>query len=260
MSLTYGAISRAINRELEKRGEWAGLPMPMPGLGLVVEEKHPAAAMIAEMQKAIDSGREPEVQACAEEDLGWRIVNEWRGQTKRGITGRIFILRHEDGRTRWGIESDKTARNRLLFGPLETFDAWHLDTECAAIDRLATLVNERQFAAWVLTGSFVEQSKRSGLAYFFRRCRPTIVMSGHGSRRDYFAAEQEPREDDDGQASMRILACLCLHPIAYYANTFAGAMVPTDDVIAHLMLMRGDEHLFWRRANQHHPLEAESGL
>lgn len=37
-------------------------------------------------------------------------------------------------------------------------------------------------------------------------------------------------------------------------------MVPTDDVIAHLLLMRGDERLFWRRANQHHPLDPESGL
>ena len=59
---------------------------------------------------------------------------------------------------------------------------------------------------------------------------------------------------------MRILACLCLHPIAYYADSWAGAMCPTDDVIAHLMLMRGDEPMFWRRSNQHAPTRPEAAL
>jgi len=37
-------------------------------------------------------------------------------------------------------------------------------------------------------------------------------------------------------------------------------MVPTDDVIAHLMLMRADEHGFWKRANQHPLDRLEAGL
>jgi hypothetical protein len=39
---------------------------------------------------------------------------------------------------------------------------------------------------------------------------------------------------------------LCMHPIAYYEDSWAGAMCPTDDVIAALMMMRGDEPMFWR--------------
>lgn len=31
----------------------------------------------------------------------------------------------------------------------------------------------------------------------------------------------------------------------------APSATATDDVIAHLVLMRTDEHLFWRKANQH---------
>lgn len=58
----------------------------------------------------------------------------------------------------------------------------------------------------------------------------------------------------------RILCALCLHPIAYYSKSWAGAMTPTDDVCAHLMMMRSDEHLFWRRANQHAPWRPEAGL
>jgi hypothetical protein len=53
---------------------------------------------------------------------------------------------------------------------------------------------------------------------------------------------------------------LCLHPIGYYANSWAGAMCPTDDVIAHLMMMRADEPMFWRKANQHPPHRPEAGL
>src|SRR3546814_10910453 len=44
-----------------------------------------------------------------------------------------------------------------------------------------------------------------------------------------------------GIDEMRWLCALCLHPIGYYENSWAGAMCPTDDVIAHLMLMRRSE-------------------
>jgi hypothetical protein len=50
------------------------------------------------------------------------------------------------------------------------------------------------------------------------------------------------------------LCALCLHPIGYYADTWAGVMCPTDEVIAHLVLMRGSEEKFWANANQH-PLD-----
>ena len=36
-------------------------------------------------------------------------------------------------------------------------------------------------------------------------------------------------------------------------------MCPTDDVVAHLMLMLGDEHLFWRKANQRPPYQPKPG-
>ena len=39
--------------------------------------------------------------------------------------------------------------------------------------------------------------------------------------------------------------------IGYYGNTWAGVMCPTDEVIAHLLMMRGSEEKFWANANQH---------
>ena len=90
---------------------------------------------------------------------------------------------------------------------------------------------------------FLEKSERSGVTYLFRKLRPTVAL--------------RPCRDGDG---MRVLAALCLHPIGYYDGSWAGAMCPTDDVVAHLMLMRGDEVMFWRRSNQHPADRPEAGL
>lgn len=248
---SWSQIAKAISDHVTQRdGEWCGFPMPLPGLGLVLEDKHPLTDKVAEVQQIVDARDEPQVRECSEEALGWRVVNAWHCPSRGG---RVMVVHHEDGRKTWALDPYDPRRNRFLLGPLETLDAWNLDTECTAIDKLATLLSERMFKAYVLTGSFLETSKRSGLTYFFRRCRPTLVLSGHGSgRRSIFS--------DDAIDGMRILTALCLHPLGYYANTFAGAMTPTDDVIAHLLLMRGDEHLFWRRANHHPPGVPESGL
>jgi len=61
-------------------------------------------------------------------------------------------------------------------------------------------------------------------------------------------------------AEPRVLAALCMHPIAYYEDSWAGGMPPTDDVIAHLMLMCGDEPMYWRRSNQHPSWRPEAGI
>src|SRR5204863_1453670 len=103
--------------------------------------------------------------------------------------------------------------------------------------KLEELIGESRYSMYALTGLFLEQSARSGVMYAFRRSRPTIAMRGG-----------------------RLLCALCLHPIAYYEGTFAGAMCPTDEVIAHLLLMRGDEAMFWRRSNQHDCRLPEAGL
>ena len=75
-------------------------------------------------------------------------------------------------------------------------------------------------------------SKRSQVTYMFRRGRPTIAI----------------RQDETGGFP---LCALCLHPIGYYADTWAGVMCPTDEVIAHLLMMRGSEEKYWANANQH---------
>ena len=252
---TLAEFGVALNRSMSET-EWCGIPIPLPGLGLVLEERSPWRKKILELQEIIYADSPPGLAADESKDLdeaglddftGVEIVNRWHGRSRDGVAGHIVIWRYRDGRTDWTVIPDAPIRNRMLLGPLETFTAWHLETERTAMATLQTLLSPRMYAAYELTGGFLETSKRSGLTYYFRRCRPTIAMTPRGGRRG-----------DDGQ--MSILACLCLHPIGYYAGTFAGAMVPTDDVIAHLLMMRGDEHLYWRRANQHAPSSPHSGL
>ena len=85
--------------------------------------------------------------------------------------------------------------------------------------------------------------------------KPTVALGHSGGWRGYLAKERGRPYDDTN-----ILCAMCLHPIGYYAGSWAGAMCPTDDVLAHLMLMRGDEKMFWRRANQHAAYLPEAGL
>ena len=126
-------------------------------------------------------------------------------------------------------------------------DAWGLEQETKALELLSSMTSERQMKQYLLTGMFLETSKRSGVMYVFRRLKPTVALAAHPGL---------PEE----RGGMSILCTLCMHPIAYYAGSWAGAMCPTDDVIAHLTMMRGDEKMFWRRANQHPPHRPEAGL
>ncbi len=121
--------------------------------------------------------------------------------------------------------------------------AWGIEQESNAIHLLGTLVKHIAFKQYMLTGMFMETSERSGITYVFRRLRPTVAI-----------------KPDRKLDRMRILCALCMHPIAYYSGSWAGAMCPTDDVIAHLQLMRGDEPMFWRRANQHPAWSPQAGL
>lgn len=120
--------------------------------------------------------------------------------------------------------------------------AWGIEQESKALQLLATLLAHHNFKQYLLTGMFLEKSRRSNVTYMFRRLKPTVAMVVNK------------------QGNMRLLCTLCMHPMAYYAGSWAGAMCPTDDVIAHLMTMRGDEKMFWRKSNQHAPYRPESGL
>jgi len=205
---------------------------------LIIEPRYPHAEGLMKMVTGRDD---------VEEHLaGAKVVNQFWSHARQST---ILVIRKADGTTTYGL-SPGVNHFRLDLRTLGCSDAWGIEQEANAVQLLATLVSHRQFKQYMLTGMFMERSERSGLHYVFRRLRPTVVI--HNVQPGAFLAGK--------REGVCILGTLCLHPIGYYAGSWAGAMCPTDDVIAHLSLMRGDEAMFWRRANQHPAWVPESGL
>lgn len=201
--------------------------MPIEGQALQIEPRYPNADGLM----AIGA------PAAAEEDPNIKTRNVFWSRRHRCD---VYVY-EEGGRVKKLVAARASAVNRLI----ETIDcsrAWGIEQEARAIDTLGKMLRHHQFKQYLLTGAFIE-SGRSGTCYIFRRLRPTIALAV-----------------DDKNNETRFLAALCMHPIAYYRGTWAGGMCPTDDVIAHLMMVRGDEHLYWRRCNQHPMHAPEAGL
>lgn len=215
--------------------EWAGYPLPVHHARLSIEPRHPRYEKLNGLSLA-DVNGEPA------SDHGESIVNSWYDYDR----GRyVFIYRKGEGRVQHIIlpRYPSTTRARMTLDTLGASQAWSVEAEFTALHRLKTLVTATAFRYYLLTGAFIESSRSSGVFYLFRKCRPTLAFKG----------------TSDGD-NCKLLAALCLHPIGYYEQTFAGSMVPTDDVIAHLVMMRGDERKFWSKCNQHDPRAPEAGV
>lgn len=238
------SFRNGLRRLSEERKEWAGMPMPLDGLEMTIEPTYPYAK--AFMADATKKNAAADVE---NEALGVNLRNtfwSWKWMCD------IFVW-EEAGKICWG---PNTSANAIFFqlNTLGASDAWGIEQESNAVQTLGSLLKHRQFKQYMLTGMFMEKSERSGVHYLFRRLRPTLVISGHDSEMEVLDHRTTRNP------CMRVLAALCLHPIGYYSDSWAGAMCPTDEVIAHLTLMRGDEKLYWRRANQHAPQRKEAGL
>ncbi len=223
----FAHLRKALGNIAAGTEEWAGIPMPLEGKSLVIEPTYKFAAL-AKIGEESAAGND--------EFAGAKLRNRFHSSLK----GRDVYVYEQDGRIEWGTDTVVNHATMEL-DTLGCADAWGIEQESRAVNLLATLVGHRAFKQYMLTGMFLESSARSGVAYLFRRLRPTLALSTRGE-------------------AVTILCALCMHPIAYYGGSWAGAMCPTDDVVAHLMLMRGDEAMFWRRCNQHPAWRPEAGL
>ncbi len=226
--VSYPEMVQALKNLAEIKSDWAGIPMPIGELPLRVEKRYPFKEL-----ESIGQSKDTEHPDAKH----YSIANSWYS---KALGGTIVIIR--DNRTGKAMKVlEPWNCGQFTINTLMASDAWTIEAEHNALNKLGTLLPHHMFRRYLLTGSFLESSKRSGCFYIFRKLRPTIVFK-------------------EKNASMSMLCTLCLHPIAYYEGTWAGSMCPTDDVIAHLMLMRGDEHLFWKMANQHPVTHPQSGI
>jgi hypothetical protein len=228
-------------------GEWQGIPIPLGADNpLVLAEGHPLRDFYAKELGQADLTDVDIIVAGGEVPEDEEIVNTWFSRRRNA---QVYVARGGGRYYAFVVPvSPDRSMDRLTFW-LQTIgsaDAWDLEAEYRARDTLRAMLTERQWMHYDLTGCFFETSPRSRVTYVFRRLRPTLALS--------------PRGRDGRVGNMLCLAVLCLHPIGYYANSWAGCMVPSDDVIAHLSWMRGDEAAFWKHANQHDPASPEAGI
>lgn len=223
----------------ELSGQWAGIPVPMEGQNLIVAPQMPFAEFFDQLGQ--DSAAEKAKEHEAAGKVLWKVRNRFWSTRYRATV----VVLERDGRV---CATWEPGYNHIHYD-LQTMansDVWGIEQESRAVKLLGTMIRHVQFKRYLLTGMFLEQSKRSGVTYVFRRLKPTIAL--------------RPWRSGENAEPATILACLCQHPIAYYEGSWAGAMCPTDDVVAHLTMMRGDEALFWRRSTQHPPYRPEAGL
>jgi hypothetical protein len=289
---TWDQIRTALQKLALDRGEWAGYPLPIRGLALAVESRFPYQALnnffleeeeekkeqpnldvdkiISLTQSVLEknpkffeqfeskfgehgslseflSSKNPDKQKvilsfirAMSLQTRKRFVNSWYS-AKRHSTVTIYKV----GEKRiYEIEPCYGGpKLDLWLNTLIASDAWTPRMEERALEKLKSLLNERAYNSYLLTGTFIETSKKSKVTYMFRKLRPTVAMV-HEAMVD----------------RMKVLSVLCLHPLAYYQRSFAGVHCPTDDVICHLIMMRGDEKLFWKKANHHELYDPEAGL
>lgn len=244
---SYAEVQRALGYFMHERGEWAGLPMPVEGLTLDIAPGYPHREFLTEPQPLRDV---PAVaRTCSSSDVreDESYTNHWTAGARRR---EVFIVRSGPAaRARAEVfpAADEDVRLAFLWNSFAASWVHGIEAEMAAMTRLFEYLSEGQRRYYFVLGMFIETSKRSGVTYIFRRSRPTLALRLAGSF-------------PDGRPIFRCLAALCLHPIGYYRDSWVGAMTPSDDVIAHLLMMRGDEHLFWKRSNQHPPSAPNAGL
>jgi len=231
--VTLAEATRRVAESRMAENDWSGMPLPVVGLQLVLEPRYRHQG-ISEFRWPVCYGQNgvpvPLEQEPGDQTSGpveYRLVNSWWNAQYQAT---IRVCQDRQGRARCLAEAGE--RLSYALRTLQAAEVWPVEAEQKAQQKLATLIPKEQFDLYTLTGHFSEISRRSQVLYLFRRGRPTVALREVGEE-------------------FRILCALCLHPIGYYAQTWAGAMCPTDEVIAHLLMMRGSEEKYWANANQH---------
>jgi len=236
---TYSQASRHLAASMLEEKGWSGLPIPVVGLKLILEPryKHKAIAEFRWKEFYDDDGTRheiPEEQSPEPSEFTW--INSW-WNSRYQLT--VIVLRDKAGRARFNISTED--RLSMTIRTIEAAAVWPVEAEQKAQRKLESLIPAESYELYMLTGHFPELSKRSQVTYLFRKGRPTIAL----------------RQNEEGAS---VLCALCLHPIGYYDKTWAGVMCPTDEVIAHLLMMRGSEEKFWANANQHSVEHPAAGI
>jgi hypothetical protein len=196
--LTLDQAARHLAEASLDRKDWSGLPVPVPGLALVLEERYKHKCLEEFRWKECydeDGVRQEIPDEVPPQPSEFRRVNSWWNARYQAT---IIVYHDKQGRPRVGVSP--VDRLAFTFRTLEAAAVWPIEAEQKAQTKLASLIPKHLFELYQLTGHFSETSKRSSVTYLFRRGRPTIAL----------------REYDDGTIP---LCAMCLHPIGYYGDS-----------------------------------------
>ncbi len=232
--LTWDQLAGRMNDIAEKYGCEYGIPIP--------SMYKPERRMIT--ARNVPLGGLPYHATELEEEFTdqIKIRNSWSAQGDK----QILVIEAEGKSIAFtSYEAGRRMRKLLDTSLMRDGTPQTAEAELRAMDSLKKRIKQRQWTSYVLSGIFLERSPRSDLHYFFRKGYPTLVLSYHG---------------ECYKESGRVIGALCLHPIGFFQGTYCGLMCPTDEVICHLLLMRADEHLYWRSCGQWSVLDSRSGI
>lgn len=226
--------------EMQATFEDLGLPCGMPLLTTeddfvpAVGKGH-AREVLQRLVQNIKEYKEPGAAVDGSKVLRNDFVTNRNGAS---IRVRIYTDLNNPEKVAWEkfYRNDADARLRLLLRTLRFVTKTPVSAEERALEKLKSLIPSEEFDRYLQCGVITETGK-SGIVYLIRKLRPTIAV----------------RCDDDKQ-TCRFLCALCLHPLGYYEESWVGAMTPTDEVVTHLLLIRGDEPRLWKKAN-HIPMD-----
>jgi hypothetical protein len=238
--LSWEAVRWGMDRLCAERGWHHGCPMPsatVPSQRLMVAK---GAPLDHHALGILNFGlTEPSVHVCSVEDVDecppvkkavWNVAPR-----------RVEIYRDGKGsfKVQWPIIHERM--KMMMDTMMVRSGAMNWETELTAMRSLQEKITDGQWGSYILSGMFPEKSERSGVTYILRKGLPTIAMTD--------------RPLPDGRVQRKFLAALCLHPLAWYLDTWCGSQPPSDEVIGHLMMIRSDEHRFWKKSGQH-PIDA----
>lgn len=244
LEISWMDLGKLCCKAAEEGGEWAGAPMPIETADLVIAPGYQFEKLNGMRWSDLNGEPREEKSPLQEiaDALNPKIRNVWWCPQRGGY---VHVVECMGKITAW-IDFDYSQRSaKTLNRAFIAFDAAQVidgNAELMAMDKLRSMVKPHLFNGYLIHGMILETSPRSGVTYIVRKGRPTIAM----------------RPGTDG--NMKILCCLCLHPLGFYEGSFYGVMCPSDEVVAHLIMIRAKEEFFWRKANQHPAWAWEAGL
>ena len=248
MDLSWNDVRRGVAKLCEERGWHHGVPMMSStdtGRRIILAKGCPLSDTKGHDVPVSMTG-EPQVHVCTAKDvddteMGPIVVNAWNNKPT------IVAVVQQKGKYRvTKIDASKDRLNMLMNTIICQAGSVDSDAELKAMMTLKGKINDNQWDAYLLGGAFPETSKRSGVTYILRKGLPTIALR----------CIPKPEGGED----RHFLAALCSHPLAWWEGTHVGAYPPTDEVIAHLLLIRSDEHDLWKRSGQHGLNEVQAGI